>query len=157
MKKIFWVLIVFFILVIAGSFIFGYVNSTKFEGPAGNYSSVAVPINYSNIEVELSQSYLIKAVPSGEAVSLKFFNFDSGERQTEKSFIIRKGSLIEGEEKTEVNLLLHSKYLEELTNQNFCEVLKKANQNGDLEIETDLSDISLGWKFKSMYDFKDCF
>lgn len=30
-------------------------------------------------------------------------------------------------------------------------------QNEDLEIERSLSTVSLGWKFKSMMKFKDCF
>lgn len=158
MRKLFWVLtIILFFLAVMASFIIGYLVSIR--GPIEN-NDVNIPviqINYSNIETQLSQTYLVKAIPSEETASLKFYNFDSGERTIEKSFLIKQGSLVESDETAEVVLLLHSKYLAELTNKNFCETLKKANQNGDLSIETNLSEISLAWKFKSMYEFKDCF
>jgi hypothetical protein len=158
MGKIFWVLTsIFFFFAVIISFAVGYIFSIK--GPIENKDAniPVIPINYSNIETQLSQTYLVKAIPSEEVVSLKFYNFDSGERTIEKSFLIRQGSLMESDEASEVVLFLHSKYIADLTNKNFCETLKKANQNGDLSIETNLSEVSLAWKFKSMYEFKDCF
>ncbi len=158
MKKLFLVItILFFSLAVMASFAIGYILSIK--GPIEN-EDINIPviqINYSNIETQLSQTYLVQAIPSEETASLKFYNFDSGERTIEKSFLIKQGSLIESDEAAEVVLFLHSKYISELTNKNFCETLKKANQNGDLLIETNLSEIYLAWKFKSMYEFKDCF
>lgn len=159
MKTIFWVLIgIVLVSAIVGAFAWGYVSSIEKPVKSGNYTaSPPIKINYSNIETQLSKSSLVKAIPSGEIASLKFYNFNSGERTFEKSFVLKKGSLVEGNEKADVELWIHSKYLNELTNQNFCAILKKANQNGDLSIETNLSTVALGWKFKSMYEFKDCF
>ncbi len=57
----------------------------------------------------------------------------------------------------EVVIWMSSKYISGLTNKNLCSTFKKANQAGDLEIETKLSSVALAWKFKSMTKYKDFF
>ena len=159
MKGVFKFLIgIALIFAMFSAFILGYVFSLDKPSKSENQVTVSpIKVNYSNIEVQLSNNSLINAIPPNEEVSLKFYNFNSGNRSLEKSFVLKKGSLVEGNGKADIELWIHSKYLDELTNQNFCEVLKEASQNGDLSIETNLSSTSLAWKFKSMYGFKDCF
>lgn len=118
-----------------------------------------VPINYTNLPQELSKQGIVGAIPSGSEILLKFYNFNSGSRVWEKSYAMTKGSVKEitnVEERADIVLTLNSNYLNSLTNQNFCDVIQKANNNGDLGFGTSLSEVALAWKFKSMYQYRTC-
>jgi len=118
-----------------------------------------VNISYSNFEQELSKNNMVKDLPKNSRILLQFYNFDFGERLFEKDYIIQKTGVKEttnSKENVDIVLSIHSKYLKGLTNKNFCEIIKKANENGDLGFETRLSGISLAWKFRSMYKYRGC-
>lgn len=153
--KIKIVLTVIAVLIVA-FFIYQQIPEQKSTSTSSN-SAPATSITYQNLAPELSKNTIIKAIPEGSTILLKFYNFDSGEREWEKSYILKKGSITEGESDAEIVLSLHSDYLKGLTNTNFCSVIQKANQNGDLGFETDLSKTALLWKFKSMMNYKECF
>lgn len=118
-----------------------------------------ISIKYSNIERELSRSDIVQALPKYSIILLKFYNFESGEMEWEKAYIIEENKVKETNDfnkYSEITFSIHSKYLEGLTNKNFCEVIKQAKEKGDLDIKTELSTIRLIWKFKSMYDYREC-
>lgn len=148
------VIIAVVLLVIAGFLIYNYKltgNTVKNTG-----TGQIVPITYNNIAQVLSSSDLVNALPEDGSILLRFYNFNTGSRQWEKSFIIKKGNVREGIENADITLILHSKYLSGLTTGNFCSMINQAKKNKDLGFETSLSKISLGWKYKSMYKFRDC-
>lgn len=55
----------------------------------------------------------------------------------------------------DLTISIPGRYLEEISG-GLCETVKKANANGDLVIQSDLSEGSLAWKYKSMLKYKDC-
>ncbi len=116
-----------------------------------------IKVDYSNLAQVLSSSGLVRDLPEGATLSLRFYNFDTGERQWEKSYIITKGNVQEGEaENPDITFIIHSKYLKEMTNKNFCSVISQARANGDLGMETGMSKTRLAWKFRSLLKYKDC-
>jgi hypothetical protein len=150
----------------------GNVISPSVSSPPASYSPpsprpvgpsapvIPLVIDYAKLETILSKNSMINALPEDSKLLLKFYNFNSGERQWEKLFIIQKGIIKETTNPNEVAdivLLLHSKYIPELTEANFCSIVQKANANKDLGFETALSKVALAWKFKSMYAYRDCF
>lgn len=143
------------IVIIIGAFSFAYINSL----PKKTTSTIPTPtisVNYSNFADVVSKNNIVKAIPDKSTIILKFYNFNSGEREIEKSYIITTGKIIEGEAAADVTIFLSSKYLSGLTNKNFCDIIQKANNNGDLGIESELSDSALAWKLKSMFKYKSC-
>lgn len=151
-KKI--VLIFLGIVAIAFLIYFFYPEKAKIPGTP----SPTINVSYDNFASVVSKSSMVKDLPKNSEVLLNFYNFDSGERKVEKSFFLKS----EGIEETsvssaEVVIWISSKYIPGLTNKNLCSTFKKANQAGDLGIETELSSVSLAWKFKSMTKYRDCF
>jgi hypothetical protein len=137
------------------------VIHTGSSGGNDGRTYVSVPpvdITYENIEEELPKHYVIRELPEDGILLLRFYNFDSGEREWEKSYIIRKGIMGEGySEDVDLVLYIYSGYIEELNNRNFCEVIKKANANGDLGYEIKMSSLGFGWKYRGMNKYKECF
>ena len=158
MKNIFWVLIgIVVVSAIVGVFALGYIQSIEKPVSSG-VPTPTIKINYSNFASEISKNSMIKALPKNEKVLLKLYNFNSGERAFEKRYYLSATNIEEtNDENAEVIVLMSSKYMDELTNKNLCSVFKKANNNGDLGIESSISMASLAWKFKSMMKYKDCF
>jgi len=145
------------LLVIIGLFVFAYVDSLPKEvSTTVSKPSPTILINYSNFAQVISMNAIVKKIPKDSTIILNFYNFNTGEREIEKSYIITTGKITEGISDGEIILFMSSKYLSELTNKNFCTVIKKANDNGDLGFESKLSDAALAWKFKSMYEYKSC-
>lgn len=140
-----------------GSITGNVVKSGNGGGNSGP-SKPPIDINYSNIEEQLSRNSVVRNLPDNANLLLRFYNFDSGEREWEKSFVVKKGELKEGySEDVDLILYLHSNYLDELNNRNFCNVVSKANKNGDLGFDLGISKIGFAWKYKSMNKYKDCF
>ncbi|MEI7718593.1 MAG: hypothetical protein WCI72_01900 [archaeon] len=159
MKKIFAIILgIVLIGIIAGLFVFAYVDSLpeKVVKVTNSTPTPTIPVNYSNFAKVISGNSIVKSVPAGSTMLIKFYNLDSGSKTIEKSYLVSTGKIVEGEGKADIVILLDSKYLEELTNKNFCAIIEKANQNGDLRFETNLSSVALAWKLKSMYKYKDC-
>ena len=150
------VLVVFIVLVLGlGGYIFyrSYLTLPDSQGAVGP----PVNITYENIEDLLSRSSLVGDLPEEGILLLRFYNFDSGVREWEKSYILRKNNVKEGFlENADIIFLLDSRYLDYLTTHNFCSVITAAKENGDLGTETTLSTTKLLWKYKSMTKYKDC-
>lgn len=128
----------------------------KVKASSGS-SGPTVPITYENIEPVMSGSSLIRDLPSNTLLVLRFYNYNTGEMQWEKSYAIKKGEVKEGyTEGADITFTLDSKYLEGLTNKNFCSMIQTAKANGDLGIHASLSEAALVWKFKGMFKYREC-
>ena len=115
-------------------------------------------LSYGELPSVMSQNQMVQDLPKDGNVLLQFYNFNSGKRQIEKSFSITKGSVVQGAQgSSDVKLLLHSKYLPKMNNDNYCSVIKEANRNRDLGFSSTLSSFKLGWKYKGMMKYMGCF
>ena len=153
------------IIVVALFFLFLSIRQQTTNGAAimsyGNVETSIISgtrISYDNLVGILSGNQMIKDLPSDAVLLLRFYNFNSGERAWEKSYVLRKSEVKEGfVDKADLTLALHSKYLSQLTTDNFCSIIKSAKQNGDLGAYSELSTAALLWKFKSMLKYRECF
>jgi hypothetical protein len=154
-----WLKILLFILGVSALIFISFSFIHSKEKLTGN--AVLTPvifINYSNFEKEISKNYVIQALPNNAKIILKFYNFNAGKRQWEKSFILNKANVTEGTLKDpDITLSLNSKYLKELTNKNFCQIIQKTSNNGELGIDLGMSQVSLIWKYKNILKYRDCF
>jgi hypothetical protein len=117
----------------------------------------AIKITYDNLDFTLSKTNMIKDLPKDAIILLHFYNFNTGEREIEKSYVFTLGEIKEGViENEDIAIYIHSKYLNELTTANFCSVIQEANSNGDLGTEKKISNTALLWKYKSMLKYRSC-
>ena len=115
--------------------------------------------DYGRLEDILPQNEIIQLLPESAKIKLSFFNFNTGEREWERTYILTTGKAVQGEaslSEVDMALIMHSRNLPLLKGDNFCEVINGAQENGDFAMETEMSTISLGWKYKSIIGYKDC-
>ena len=124
---------------------------------SGNGTQAEMPIvTKENLPAFVGKQTMIQELPEKAAILIRFYNFDSGEREVENSYLIKKGSIVEasGDEKVDLVVYMHSKYIPELGW--FCSAIKKARSNGDFSFEMKGSKIGLLWKYRGMMKYKDC-
>ena len=155
-KRVAVMVILIAAVVAAGVFSTALLLYGEQEPGISSASVPAIYINYTNFAEILSESDLVGYLPKDTALLLRFYNSTSGEREWEKSYVMKKGAVVEGISEADITFIMHAKYLDTLTNKNFCEIIKNAKGNGDLSIETKLSKMDLLWKFKSMYKYREC-
>ena len=117
-----------------------------------------VPLSQAQVEKVASillASEFIKDVPEKNPIALQFYDFQDGERVWRNGFLIGKNQLL-SEGQPAVYLLLDSKYIAEINSENLCEVIKKANKNGDLGFHSEYSKASLFIKYSGMLKHKSC-
>ncbi len=127
-------------------------------GQASRNAPPATDIGYNNIGSFLETTKFVQDIPEGSTLLLRFYNFNSGSREWEKSFILESGRVQEGNtDNPDLVISIDSKYLPELTSQNFCSTASKAKRNGDLGYSYEMSTAKLAWKLKSLNKHKSCF
>jgi|APSaa5957512622_1039677.scaffolds.fasta_scaffold18252_2 hypothetical protein len=127
-------------------------------GQASRNAPSAKNIDYNNLESFLETTKFVQDIPGDSTILLRFYNFNSGDREWEKSFILEKGAVQEGNvDNPDLIITIDSKYLPELNSQNFCSTASKAKRNGDLGYSYEISTAKLAWKLKSLNKHKSCF
>ena len=127
-------------------------------GQATRNAPPATDINYANIGSFLEATKFVQDIPEDSTLLLRFYNFNSGNREWEKSFVLEREQVHEGiAESPDLIITIDSKYLTELNSQNFCSTASKAKRNGDLGYSYEMSTAKLAWKLKSLNKHKSCF
>ncbi|MGV8152643.1 MAG: hypothetical protein ACP5OG_06170 [Candidatus Nanoarchaeia archaeon] len=119
-------------------------------------STKAPVITRENLADYLKAQEIIKELPKNAVILLRFYNFNTGERQWEDSYIIKKSNVTRGYiEDYDVELRLNSKYLPYVYD--LCGVVKKAKETNDFGFESKMSESAFLWKYKSMLKYRSCF
>jgi len=117
-----------------------------------------VPLSQAQVE-KIAQilltSKFIEDVPKKNPVALQFYDFQNGKRVWRNSFLIGENQLL-SEGQPSVYLFLDSKYISEMNSENLCEVIKRANKNGDLGFHSKYSKASLLIKYSGMLKHRGC-
>jgi len=145
------------ILILVDFLLFGPVlNAASVR--AVNSSAPEISLTYKNLASVLSGSDMVQDVPKNSELLLRFYNSDFG--ALEKEYTIRKGVVQETKDskiKADIVFSLDSKYLVGLTTHNFCSAIQQARANGDLGIDIKISMVSLAWKYRPMFKYRECF
>lgn len=136
-------------------------SQSRYSGNSGPSKPIEFGIageeDYANLEEILLSSQMIKDLPSNGVLLLNFYNFYSGEREWEKSYTIKKDSVVLGEpDEYDIKLIMASKYLTILNDYGLCSTINIARSRGDFASQTALSTTSLLWKYRSMTKYRDC-
>ncbi len=106
----------------------------------------------------LEKRDLVKELPEKAILNLRLYNFNTGYREWEISYTITKGNAEIGyNDESDLDIIIHSKYLQDLAKSGICSTVKKAKKNGDFAADVKIGTTLFMWKYKSMMEYKDCF
>ena len=158
-KRVLVLLIILASIIILGIFLFSFNKSSE-QTNQGVLNVEVVPLSQEERQKVFDSTMsteFIKDIPEKYPILITFFSFDgNGNRVYHDSFLIGKNEFLsEGE--PEIYLAIHAKYISELTPDNFCEVIQRANKAGDLAFDSESNKASLLIKYRSMLKHRDCF
>jgi len=132
--------------------------ASKSSNIPANYAPSQTQASYVNFEQMLANNEMIKDLPEKAVILLRFYGFNpQGEKAWGNSYILKRGSASQGVvDNPDLALWIPSRYLASLTSDNLCSLVKLAKANQELSIRTSLSTMSLLWKFKSMFKYREC-
>lgn len=132
-------------------FVFGRSGDND-DCPGVINTAASTKVTLNNFEAVLSENQIIKDLPESSTINLVIFN-DS----LEKDYVFRKNNVSLGKsDNADIVLKLPMKYLDNLTSDNFCEMVKAANINKDLSVDVKQSMIKLLIQYRSILKYKDC-
>lgn len=134
-------------------FVFFGWSGSKSECPTSGISTASsTKITIDNFGPMLSENEIVKNLPSDAMINLILLN-----ESVEKSYILSKNNVSLGKsESPDVVLTLPIKYLDNLTTQNFCGIVKAANANKELSVDLKLSMTRFLIKYRSVLKYRDC-
>ena len=147
MKKA--IIFVIVLLVLAGLGYWAYYNYVKLS------SSVWIPveINSASLPSVLEQFRLVDDLPEDSRIEINV---------GDNSYIVEKGNVEvqDGESNSgevDAKVSLPEKYFKVFGEKGWCDGLKEANANGDLNVEIEEGKKKdLLWKYKSLVKYKSC-
>lgn len=134
-------------------------TDTTPENPAENFIPQKTSLTseeVSKVREAILSSEFIGDLPNEGIISLQFFNIENGQKVWLNTFLIGKNQILTSGT-PEIFITLHYKYIAELTPTNLCEIIPRANANGDLGVWSDLSDTKLALKYSGVIKYRDCF
>ena len=154
------------VVILVGFFIFEFEMSGKtifeklFKKQAEVKAWEPIDLNEENFGNFLASINLVHELPDGGVILLSLYNFDTGERQFTKKYLLEKGkvSLVNsGAGGVDLEINIHSKYVSIIGQKGFCYGVQSAKNNGDVSFENKIGSTGFLWKYKFMMKYKGCF
>lgn len=160
-KKYVIIVICILVLALAGFYIFPKISGKivgifdkKSNSEAGG---TMMQLSMDNFYLFLQQQQVVKDLPSDSLISLKLYSFSTGERVWQKSYIISRGNVREGDAKNpDVSIIIDSKYIYDAA-RDLCSAVKNAKANGDFAADSSMATASFLWKYRGMIKYRTCF
>jgi hypothetical protein len=114
-----------------------------------------IVVTKENFPQVIQSQVIIQELPKNSKILLKLYNFNSGERQWEESYVLTQGNVKLGTiDNPDITIILASKYI---SYGDICTITKLANSKGDLGYDTSMNTISLMWKYAKLMKYKNCY
>lgn len=131
-------------------------------GRSSSGSFVKPVITKDNFQQTLQSQSIIQELPKKAIILLVLSDTgDNTGENPEDEYIITRGSVKQvnaenpsSNSNPDLIIFIPSKYIPE--SYNFCNAIKQANKNRDLEYELKESKASLLWKYRGMLKYKEC-
>lgn len=160
-KRVILISILIIFLIITGvSAYFIY-----FQEPVQNQEDINNPCtgltdsyeaDFSSVKPILEQNEMIQSVPDSGKISIKFYHDKDNCRFIDKAFMLSSGKVTEENPACDIDLFIHSKYAEQITQENICQIISQARANGELYQNLNVGKASLLIKYSSLLKYKDC-
>lgn len=164
-KRFLFLLLIIIILIIVGFIIYNLPKINNFLSGRVVSEEFSV-INKENLGNYLEKQNIIKDLPKDAVILVRLYNLNSGSRQLEEEYLIKKSEVrkinsksadleeIGNSDNPDIIIYLNSKYVPEL--KDLCSAIKNAKTNNDLSFESKISNIRFLWKYGGMFKYRRC-
>tara|TARA_Y100000310_G_C20635114_1_gene790747 strand:- start:1072 stop:1560 length:489 start_codon:yes stop_codon:yes gene_type:complete len=154
-----WIIIGITLMLTTLIFLFLFIQPATTGKTVATGEYRYVPLSQAEIGIvtnTIISTEFISDIPEKDPVALTFFNFDGQGRFWQDGFLIGRDQLLSQGEPS-IYLAMHSKYISQLNGNNLCEIIKEANKNGDLAMDSEYGNAKLLIKYAGMLKHRNCF
>jgi len=160
-KWIILIIVASVVIILAGLFIYFYYFDSGDSLIGSGEPIIVVPLpqeQTAKVNKVISESEFVEDVPKKGVISLRFFSFSGGEKVWHNQFLLNDGKIVSSGE-PDIYLSLHAKYISEIDENkgNLCEIIQRANKNGDLGFYSPTNKVKLSVKYAGMLKHRKCF
>ncbi len=161
MKKKLKIIYIGILILIILSLILFYgpkISSNAVKSNSNNIPSKPIIVTKENFPSYLEGNSMIKSMPKKGSVLLHFYKFENGNREISQTYSVVGNDVSNGNnlvDESDLEIYIDEKYISEM-GKGFCSALKKANNNGELEIELKKSEGEILFKYRGLLKYKDC-
>jgi len=112
--------------------------------------------DFDALKTKLSSEQMVKDTPESSKIVLMFYHDIGNCRMLDKIYLLRDGKIEERNVVSDVEILLHSDYVDDLMADSLCDVATKARSSGALLQKSNLEMSKLLWAYKSMISHREC-
>jgi hypothetical protein len=112
--------------------------------------------DFNALKTKLSSEQIVKDTPDSSKIVLMFYHDVENCRMIDKIYLLRDGKIEERNVVSDVEILLHSDYVDDLMTDSLCDVSARARSSGDLIQKSSLEMSQLLWAYKSMVSHREC-
>ena len=112
--------------------------------------------DFNALKTKLSSEQIVKDTPESSKIILMFYHDVENCRVIDKIYLLRNGEITERNVVSDVEILLHSDYVDDLMTGSLCDVSAKARSSGALYQKSNLEMSQLLWAYKSMVSHREC-
>tara|TARA_Y100000310_G_C20542834_1_gene744163 strand:+ start:316 stop:873 length:558 start_codon:yes stop_codon:yes gene_type:complete len=132
-----------------------FLNNNIIENLEDTYSTEEAP-RFEELKTQFKEEQIIKDLPKNGNIRLGFYHFIGKRRKWDKIYYITKDQIEEKNLEADINLWIHSDYVNQFDGTNLCEIIKKAKANDDVSNSLNIGTYSFLWKYSSIMKYKDC-
>ncbi|MCK4649601.1 hypothetical protein KAT36_00050 [Candidatus Pacearchaeota archaeon] len=109
-------------------------------------------VDVDNLIEVLSENEIVRNLPEGALIRVELYGNISGD------YLVSRGN-ISKYDGSEVDFVLgiDSRYLDELSSVNYCEIGERVLDSGDFWYKLNMGKFGLFWKYKGMIKYRACF
>lgn len=138
-------------------------NLQKLSNAISSQEEICIPENdnyilpdFQKMQTFLSQQSIIKDIPKNGKINLQFFHFSGKCRVWDKKYLLSKEKIEEKDTIADIDIWIHSDYVNKIQESNLCEVIAEAREKGDIGQFSTISTARLIWNYKSLLKYKEC-
>ena len=131
-------------------------TSTPRPNPCRNLDDTYELPDFSQLINLMKNQDLVKDVPEKGSIKIRFFHFTQGCRIWDKTYVLSGGIIQEKNTDTDIYVQMHTDYAKKINENNLCDIIMEARNNGDLGQWTELGKTTLLWRYKSMMKYREC-
>lgn len=144
-KKIFLIvsLAIVLLFLISGIWIYNLLK------PVGIYEVKGINLTQEGFSEYLEEHILIKELPSSADILLKLngYSYSLGQGVVEES----------PNSEADLEISIPEDFIEKIGEEGLCSVIGEGLNSGEIEVETELSESELVWKYRDVLKYRECF
>ncbi|MBX4196381.1 hypothetical protein KW805_02220 [Candidatus Pacearchaeota archaeon] len=115
------------------------------------------PPDFKRVRQMMLKQPLLEKIPANGNIRVQFYHYYNDCRKIDNSFRLERGNVDENGAEADIEVLIATAYASRFTESNMCDLIKEAQNKGEMSTLFTVGKTTLLLKYSSLLDYKECF